>query len=99
MILRADTPVPAVHFRASVLDGVPAGRVEIERAAGTEIAALRPEVRIDGAGLVSVSLIPECDTAVTFLPIDRPGNLPLMIAGLALLLGALAWTAFDILGL
>ena len=98
LILTADRPVPEVRFRAAALVDQPAGRVEIERGSGPEILDLASEVRIDGEELVSVSIVPEADTAITFLPVDRPGNLPLMIFGFVLLAAASLWTLYDFMG-
>ena len=98
LILTADKPVPEVRFRASSLANDPRGRVEIDRGTGPEVQDLGPEVRIDGTGLVAVSIVPEADTAITFLPIEQPGNWPMMILGMILLAAASLWTLYDFLG-
>ena len=98
VILTADKPVPEVRFRASTLNNQPAGRVEVDRGSGPETLELGPEVRIDGEGLVAVSVVPDADTAITFLPVERPGNLPMMIGGMILLTGATLWTLYDFVG-
>ena len=98
VILTADRPVPEVRFRASALVDEPACRVEVERGTGPEVLNLSPEVRIDGAELLSVSVVPEADTAITFLPVDRPSNVPMMILGMILLTAASIWTLYDFMG-
>ncbi len=98
LILTADKPVPEVRFRASSLTEDPKGRVEIDRGTGPEVQELEPEVRIDGNGLVAVSIVPEADTAITFLPVEQQGNLAMMIVGMILLAAASLWTLYDFLG-
>ncbi|MEM7056861.1 MAG: hypothetical protein AAF557_04685 [Pseudomonadota bacterium] len=98
LILTADKPVPEVRFRASSLADDPKGRVEIDRGSGPEVQELGTEVRIDGTGLVAVSIVPEADTAITFLPAEQPGNWPFMIGGMILLAAASLWTLYDFLG-
>ncbi|MEM9140548.1 MAG: hypothetical protein AAGB15_12035 [Pseudomonadota bacterium] len=96
LILRADTPVPEVRFRAASLEGAPSGSIDVDRGSGMERLDLEPENTIDGAGLVAVTVTPEADTAITFLPADRPSN-PLMVAaGLLLVIGAGLWTLWDL---
>lgn len=95
VIITADRPVPEIRFRASCLEGTPSGRVEVDRADGPETLALSQEVAIDGNGLVAISVVPDADTAISFLPIDRPDNPVLFVAGLAMLAGASLWTLYD----
>ena len=95
LILTADKPVTEVRFRASTLMDAPKGRVEIDRSSGLDVQELGSEVRIDGNGLVTVSIVPEADTAITFLPIEQQGNLPMMILGIAVLAAATLWTLYD----
>ena len=98
LILTADKPVPEVRFRASSLADEPKGSVHVDRGSGLEVQDLGPEVRIDGAGLVAVSIVPDADTAITFLPVERPGSLPFMILGMIILAGASLWTLYDFMG-
>jgi hypothetical protein len=101
-LIVADKPVPAIRFRATVLDGEPEGRVEIERRGGgalRETAPLAPENLIDGAELAAISVVPVQDSAITLLPLERPAMSPAVIGGMALVAGAIAWTVYDFLGL
>lgn len=96
VILTVDEPVDEVRFRAATLTGTPSGRIEIDT--GAELprtAELAPENRIPGSGLVGLSIIPDSDTAITFLPAERPGNTPALVFGLILVAGAVSWTLFD----
>lgn len=95
LVLTADRPVPEVRFRASTLNDAPKGRVEVDRVSGKYIQDLGDEVRIDGNGLVTVSIVPEADTAITFLPADQPQNWPMMLLGMLVLAGATLWTLYD----
>ena len=98
LILRADKPVPEVRFRATTLDGTPAGRIEIDTGQDLPLTqALGEENLVPGKGLVSLSIVPQADTAITFLPAERPSNLPMMIGGLIVVFGAIGWTAYDFL--
>ena len=74
------------------------GRIDIETLDGTRAAELQAENLLDTTGLISLSVVPDSDTAITFKTIDRPSNLPLAIVGGVLLLGAIAWTAYDLVG-
>ena len=97
-ILVSDSPLPEARFKASTLDGTPKGRIEIETVDGTRTAELNPDNRLDTSGLISLSVVPQADTAITFVPVDRPANLPMAIGAGLLMLGAIAWTAYDFLG-
>ncbi len=100
IILVGDDPVPEIRFRATVLDGEPAGRIEIDTGdALPRTAALASEVRMDASGLKTLSVIPEADTAISFLPVDRPTSPVYFILGSLMLIGAVGWTAWDLLGL
>ncbi|MEM7422365.1 MAG: hypothetical protein AAF334_01510 [Pseudomonadota bacterium] len=94
--------MPSVRFRAMVLHGQPAGRIEIERErnghAVSEVLALDTEHLIDGADLVSISLIPERDTAITFLPTIERRSVLVFALGMVLVIGATVWTALDFIG-
>lgn len=99
IILVGDEPVPEIRFRATTLTGEPRGRIEIETGeALPRTAALVSEVRLDAAGLVRLSVIPEADTAITFLPVERPTSPAYMVLGGVLLLGAVGWTIWDYIG-
>lgn len=97
LILRADKPVPEVRFRAAALSGDPSGRIEVDRGSGLpERQDLGIENAIDGNGLVAVTIIPDADTAITFLPVERGTNPALVLAGLVLVIGAGLWTLYDL---
>ena len=98
LVPRADKPVPEVRFRATTLAGPARGRIEIDT--GENLPRTQPlaeENVVPGAGLVALSIVPEADTAITFLPAERPSNIPMMIGGLVVVFGALGWTAYDFL--
>ena len=97
-LLIGDGLVPKVRFKATTLQGTPRGRVDIETVHGTRTAELGVENLLDTDGLISLSVVPEADTAISFVPVDRPANLPLALAAGAAILGAIAWTAYDTLG-
>ena len=97
-ILRVDKPVPQVRFRATTLKGSPEGRIEIDTGQTLPRSErLAPENHVPGDGLVSLSIVPEHDTAITFLPTERPGNTPALLGGMALMVGAIGWTMFEFL--
>ena len=98
LIIKADIPVPEVRFRASVMEGAPTGRILVDRADGPETLDLQQETRIDGDGLIAITVVPDRDTAITFQPAQRPGNAPLAIAGFILLVGGMLWTSWEFLG-
>lgn len=101
-IVMADIPIDEVRFRATVLNGAPSGRVEVERRGEAEaemhVQQLGAENRIDASGLIQISVVPEADTAITFLPVNRPGSLPAVIGGAVLVFGAIGWTALELFG-
>lgn len=97
-ILISDSPLPEVRFRATTLNGTPEGRIEIETVEGTRTAPLTPDNVLDTSGLISLSVVPASDTAISFAPVQRPANLPLALMGGAALLVAVGWTAWDFLG-
>ncbi len=97
IILVGDDPVPQIRFRASTLAGKPRGRIEIDTGDPLpRTAELAPEVLLDATGLRSLAVIPEADTAISFLPVDRPSSPIYMALGFALFLGAVGWTAWDL---
>lgn len=97
-LLIGDSPLSEVRFKASTLTGTPSGRLDIETVNGTRSEGLTTENELDITGLISLSVVPEADTAITFLPPKRPANPVLAITGGAMLLGAVAWTALDLMG-
>ena len=97
-ILISDSPLAEVRFRASTLNGTPEGRIDIETVDGTRTAALTQDNLLDTTGLISLSVVPQSDTAITFVPTDRPANAPMAIAAGIVMLGAIAWTAYETLG-
>ena len=98
-ILVSDSPLAQARFKATTLDGQPAGRIEIETTGGTRTAELGPDNRLDTTGLISLSVVPHSDTAISFVPVERPTNPAFFALAAVLLLGGLAWTAYDFLGL
>ena len=99
IILLGDEPVPEIRFRATTLSGAPHGRVEIDTGEPLpRTAELAAEVRLDATDLQSLAVIPEADTAITFLPVDRPSSPAYLVLGGVLLAGAVGWTAWDFLG-
>ena len=98
IILVGDEAVPEVRFRATTLAGDPAGRVEIDTGDPLpRTAELAPEVRLDATGLRSLAVIPEADTAITFLPVERPSSPAYLVLGGVLVAGAVGWTLLDML--
>ncbi|MEM9062897.1 MAG: hypothetical protein AAGD13_20735 [Pseudomonadota bacterium] len=101
-ILTVDREVPLVRFRATTLQGEPAGRVEVETgskdAPVLNVRDLAGEVEIDGDALVQISIVPERDTAITFLPVNTPTSPVWFAVGTVLVLGASLWTAWDFFG-
>lgn len=101
-LLIADKAVPLVRFRASTLQGEPAGRIEVET--GTEakpvlnVVPLAAENRIDGADLLRIAVIPQTDTAITFLPVEPQSSPIALIGGGVLVIGAFVWTLFEMIG-
>ncbi len=101
-LIVADKPVPAIRFRATVLDGEPQGRIEVDRNTGDglpDVVQLSRENTIDGADLAAISVIPAQDTAITFLPQQHPARSPALIGGALLVAGALVWTVFDMMAI
>lgn len=98
-LLVSDGEIAEVKFKATCLAGEAAGTVHLETVDGMRTAPLGRDNRLDTAGLISMSVVPEADTAITFQPPDRPSN-PLVVAlGAMLLFGALLWTGWDLMGL
>ena len=96
IILVGDDPLPQVRFRASTLTGEPKGRVEIDT--GEDLprtAELGPEVTLDATGLRSLAVIPESDTAITFLPVERPTSPLYLVLGFAIMAGTLGYTLWN----
>ena len=94
-ILIADKPVPEVRFRASTLVGEAAGRLEIETKTGPRVLPLSAEHRLDGTDLKELAVVPEADTAITFIGPQRTGGVGAFLIGSVLVLGAIAWTAYG----
>ena len=95
----ADEPIPELKFRASTLADTLEGTVEVEADAGRRTQPLGPENTIDAHGLRELSIVPAQDTAITFQPPKRPISSPLVLLGILMMFVALAWTAWDLLGL
>ncbi|MEM1300204.1 MAG: hypothetical protein AAGH68_13105 [Pseudomonadota bacterium] len=98
-LLVSDGEIAEVKFKATCLSGTPAGTVHLETVDGMRSAPLGPDNRLDTAGLISMSVVPEADTAITFQPPDRPSNPLAVLLGAVFLFGALAWTGWGLLGL
>jgi hypothetical protein len=98
-ILTADKPVDEVRFRATVLDGQPAGRIEIDTGDPLpRTAELGPENRLDTTGMKTLAIIPDRDTAITFLNVNRPGSTWVFAGGIVLVGAAVGLTLYDMLG-
>ena len=97
-ILISNSPLAEVEFKATCLTGAPSGTIHIETVDGTRAATLGPDNLVNTDGLISMAVVPEADTAITFQTPKRPSN-PLLVAlGTVLLIGAVAWTAWDVMG-
>lgn len=95
-ILLGDMPLDRIRFRAVTLVGEPTGRIEMELAEGKRLVEeLKGEQTLAAGDLKSLSVVPEHDTAITFLPVDRPSSPLYFLLGGALLLGAVLLTAWD----
>ena len=97
-ILIGDAPLAQARFTAQVFDGTPRGRIDLETVHGPRTAELTDDNLLDTDGLISLSVVPEQDTAISFRPIERPSNPLIFVTGAALVLGAAAWTAYEFLG-
>ena len=98
-ILTNDADVKEIRFRATVLDGTPTGRVEIESGKGLpRTQALEPENVIDATGMTRLALVPDKDTAITFTKQYDAGSFWAMIGGMIFVAVAVGWTAWDFLG-
>ena len=98
-ILTADVPVDEIRFRATTLTGAPRGRIEIETGDPLpRTADLAEENRLDARGLRRLAIIPESDTAITFLPVERQGSNWVFLVGAIVVLVAIGWTALDFVG-
>ena len=97
IILVGDEPLPQIRFRATTLTGDPAGRVEVD--VGDDLprtAELAPEVTLDATGLRSLAVIPEADTAITFLPVEQPSSPIYLVMGFVMIIIAVGWTFWDV---
>ena len=98
-ILISDSPIAEVKFKATCLTGDPTGTVHLETVDGGRTEPLAADNRLNTDGLISMSVVPEADTAITFQPPDRPSNPVVVALGALFLTGALLWTGWDLLGL
>ncbi len=96
-LLIGDGHVPKVRFRATTLAGQPQGEVSVETVDGTRIADLGQENLLDTEGLISLSVVPEADTAITFVPVERPSNPLFFVVGSIVTAAAIGWTAWSVL--
>ncbi|MEM0987700.1 MAG: hypothetical protein AAGK00_02380 [Pseudomonadota bacterium] len=98
-LLIGDAPLAEVRFKATVMDGPVTGTVSIETVDGTRTADLTDDNRLDTHGLISLSVVPQRNTAITFVPAQgRPFGAGVVLGG-ALIIGAIAWTAWGLTGL
>ena len=101
-VLIADTEVPLVRFRAQCLQGEPAGTVEVKsgnaESPNTRTFPLHVENIIDASGLVSVSIVPDQDTAITFTSEAQHTSIMMTLLGAIFVVGATLWTAWEFLG-
>ena len=101
-IFASDEGVPFLRFRAATLKGDPAGRIEIETGdtgqAAQQVFQLRPDNRFENADIRAVSIVPEHDTAITFVPAETKGFLFYLIVGAAFVAGATLWTLWEAVG-
>ncbi|MEM7743003.1 MAG: hypothetical protein AAF409_04760 [Pseudomonadota bacterium] len=97
-LLIGNAPIQEIRFKATVLDGDVAGRLSVETVNGTRTEALAEDNRLDAHGLISLSVVPENNTAITFVKPDNRPFSPMVAVGAVLILGAVGWTAWDIVG-
>jgi len=97
-LLIGDSPVRTVRFRATVLDGAPAGRIDIETVGGARTEPLAEDNRLEVDGLISLSVVPERDTAVSFVPIETRRFNPAAALGGLMILVAIGWTLWNAAG-
>jgi hypothetical protein len=98
-LLIGDTLVPQVRFKATTLQGAPQGSVSIETVHGTRTEDLHAENLLETDGLISLSVVPKTDTAITFVPVQRPSNPLFFILGTLVVGIGLFWTTRDFLGI
>lgn len=102
-VFKSEDGAPYARFRAMTLKGEPAGRIDYETGeASTPVAhttSLAPENVIELGPILRISIVPEHDTAITFVPKGDPKTSPIyMILGFVLVCIATAWTAWDFIG-
>ena len=102
-VFQSDEPAPFVRFRAQVLQGEPAGRIDYETGDPANpqkhAADLGVENLFEGVGVLKISVVPTHDTAITFQPPEQGGSFFYLLVGFLFVLGATVWTARDFLGL
>ena len=96
-ILVGDGTQSDVVFRARTLAAQLAGTLEIETAQGRRNQPLADVNALDATDLTRLSVVPDSDTVITFVPPSRPSS-PVWIAiGMVFLCAAVAWTGWDLI--
>lgn len=102
-VFQSETGVPFARFRAMTLKGEPVGRIDFETGDPAEPRAhsdaLCAENLIENGPILKISIVPEHDTAITFVQRDdSKGSVFYMVLGFAFICVATAWTAWDFMG-
>ena len=101
-IFASEEGVQSLRFRAATLKGNPAGRVEVETGPGGTAAQrvfkLHPDNTFEDTDIRAVSIVPEHDTAITFVPAETKGSLFYLIVGAVFVAGATLWTFWEAMG-
>ncbi|MEM7213074.1 MAG: hypothetical protein AAF479_14485 [Pseudomonadota bacterium] len=98
----SDEGVPEVRFRAQVLQGQPSGRIDVE--AGEPDAPVRRvlDLQVDNAIIEDrvrkISIVPDSDTAITFVTEQDKPSIFYPIIGAAFVLLATATTFWEFIG-
>ena len=101
-VFKSDTGVPQVRFRAMTLKGKPEGRVDIETGDPSEPTPetrdLAAENLIDQSPVLSISVVPVNDTAITFVGQEQKNSIAMLLLGIIVVAGATVWTALEFFG-
>lgn len=103
LVFQSETGAPFARFRAMTLKGEPCGRIDYETgdlaSPSTHTEVLAAENVIETGPILKISIVPEHDTAITFVPkVDRKGSALYLVLGFVFICVATFWTAWDFFG-
>ena len=101
-VFKSETSASFVRFRAMTLKGDPDGRVDLETgdpsSPKAEVRELAAENLFEDQDVLSISVVPVHDTAITFAGPEEKGSFFYLFIGFLFVIGATAWTALEFIG-